>query len=763
MPITVPSLDDRRYPDLLQEAVARIPVHTPEWTNFNRSDPGMTLIELFAFLTETMLYRANRIPERNRTAFLSLLEIPLLPASSARGLVTVANETNGLGAPETTTLSASTEVDAGQVPFRIELGLDVLPVQSRIYYKRPVALTPDLQARYRQLYASVLVDGLPGEPPANLQPYETAVLDGRDPAGVDLVSQTVDGCLWVALIARPNEAPDLVRPALAGRVLSLGVVPVITDVARTLPPGGLGATTGGPPGSHLDYALPVVDAAPDAGPLYAVRDAVDQVNVLQHPGIVQITLPTEAGLQTWMDLDPLDEGVDAYPPAVDDPDLRQRIITWLRVRAGGVTEAKVLWAGVNAATVTQRATVRAEALPAGTGLPDQTVRLARAPVLPGSVRLTVTPPAQVTQVQEWQEINDVLDAGPEVPVSDPLLPPGAPQPPAAPSDVFVLDAEAGLLRFGDGLRGRRPPRDAVLRVDYAYGVGKAGNLGPAAITGNAGLPPGFTVTNPVRTWGGADAESVADGEKQIARYLQHRDRLVTAEDFDTITRRTPGVDIARVDVQPAYDPQLAPNTPGDAPGAVTLMVVPSFDPAAPEAPSPDRFAIDAICDYLDQRRLVTTELFVRGPQYVPIWVSVGVDVLPGLGIADVNARVAAELKRVLSPLPLTAQTTAGAAPPGPTYPHAQTGWPLRNPVTAVELTAYVTRVDGVHVVNELLLAQASDAAVDRVELAGLELPRVVAISVTAGAAVPLADLRGTSAPTTAGPRTIPVPAFPEAC
>lgn len=758
MPITVPSLDDRRYADLLAEAVARIPVHTPEWTNFNRSDPGMTLIELFAFLTETMLYRANRIPDRNRTAFLSLLGIPLQPGSSARGLVTVANEQGRL---ETTTLSAGLEADAPGVPFRTEVGLDVLPVQSRIYYKRPVTLTPDLQARYRQLYASVLVDGLPGEPPANLQPYDTAVLDGADPAGVDLVSQTVDGCLWVALIARPNEAPDGVRPTLAGRVLSLGVVPVITDVARTLPPGGLGATTGGPAGSHLEYALPVVDTAPDAGPLYAVRNAVDQVNVLQHPGIVQITLPSESGLQTWLDLDPLDEGVDAYPPAVDDPDLHQRLITWLRVRARGVTEAKVLWAGVNATTVTQRATVRGEALPTGTGQPDQTVQLARAPVLPGSVRLTMTPPGPVAQVQEWQEIPDLLDAGPEVPVTDPTLPPGAPQPPAAPSDVFVVDPEAGLLRFGDGLRGRRPPRDAVLRVDYDYGVGKAGNLGAAAITVGAALPTGFTVTNPVRTWGGADAESVADGEKQVARYLQHRDRLVTADDFDTITRRTPGVDIARVDVLPAYDPQLAPNVPGDAPGAVTLMVVPSFDPAAPDAPSPDRFAIDAICDYLDQRRLVTTELFLRGPQYVPIWVSVGIDVLPGLGIAEVNARVTAELKAVLSPLPLAAQTN-GATPPGPTYPHAQTGWPLRNPVTAIELTAYVTRVDGVHVVNELLLARGNDTAVDRVELAGLELPRVVAISVTAGAAVPLGDLRGASAPT-AGPPTIPVPALPEVC
>ena len=50
MPITLPRIDDRRYDDLVAEALGRASVHTPEWTNLNRSDPGVTLIEVFAFL-----------------------------------------------------------------------------------------------------------------------------------------------------------------------------------------------------------------------------------------------------------------------------------------------------------------------------------------------------------------------------------------------------------------------------------------------------------------------------------------------------------------------------------------------------------------------------------------------------------------------------------------------------------------------------------------------------------------------------------------
>src|SRR5215218_9247056 len=103
MPLTIPTLDNRNYQELLDEALARIPVHNPEWTNFNRSDPGVTLVELFAFLTENLLYRSNLIPERNRLKFLSLLGVPLQPASSARGLVQFSNERGPL---QTLTLNA---------------------------------------------------------------------------------------------------------------------------------------------------------------------------------------------------------------------------------------------------------------------------------------------------------------------------------------------------------------------------------------------------------------------------------------------------------------------------------------------------------------------------------------------------------------------------------------------------------------------------------------------------------------------------------
>jgi len=73
MPLTLPDLDDRRYADLVDEARALIATHAPEWTNHNPSDPGITLIELFAWLSEMLLYRLNRVSDANLRTFLKLL------------------------------------------------------------------------------------------------------------------------------------------------------------------------------------------------------------------------------------------------------------------------------------------------------------------------------------------------------------------------------------------------------------------------------------------------------------------------------------------------------------------------------------------------------------------------------------------------------------------------------------------------------------------------------------------------------------------
>lgn len=770
MPLALPVIDDRRYQQLVDEAVARVPVHTPEWTNFNHSDPGITLVQLFAFVTESLLYRANQIPERNRVKFLQLLGQPLLPATAARGLVTINNDRGG---PDVLTLQGDVEVRAGAASFRTGLGLDVLPVEGRVFFKRPLASPPpNLVEYYRLLYASYQQDL-----PLDLNLYETVAFDPTVIDQVDLNNDTVDRSLWIALLGRKgdngSDAADPwkpVRDRLGGRTLTLGFVPALDEVQVQLAAAGQAQPT-----DLLTFELPQAggdgtvalgtDGRP--APSYRKLEPRTDVDVLATPGVIQLPLPAAGELRLWSGLDPLEAGVGDLPPALQDAALSDRLITWLRVRATGAARARVLWTGINAAPVQQRERVIGEPLADGDGTPDQTRRLSRPPVLQGSVTVLTQ---SGTDRLAWSEIDDLMAAGPEVAVPNNRLPPGTPPPPPAPTEVFVVDHEAGVLTFGDGLHGRRPPLGARVFASYEFCQGAAGNVAPNAINSAPLLPSGFSVANPVRTWGGADAETPADGEKQIKRFLQHRDRLVSVEDFEAIAWRAPGVDVGRIDVLPAFHPDLSPSEPGSAPGVVTLLAIPRFDPVQPDAPRADRLFLNNLCRYLDPRRLVTTELVVRGAIYKLLWISVGVDIAAGFAVADVVEAVKQRLRTFLSPIaPEVAQGGGYAAQSGLLFAPASSavarGWPLRKAVSARELLAEAARVPGVTSVADVLLAEGSKAPSDVIEIVGLELPRILGISVVAGEPMSIADLRGDAG--AGGPvvpsSLLPVPVVPRNC
>ena len=125
MPITPPVLDDRRFDDLVNEIIARIPAHTPEWTNPMLGDPGRTMVDLFAWLVDTLLYRVNLIPERQRLAFLRLLDVPMKPARAAGCLVNVSFDDEDQS--DAVTIKSQARIDK-PIPFETLSELTILPV-----------------------------------------------------------------------------------------------------------------------------------------------------------------------------------------------------------------------------------------------------------------------------------------------------------------------------------------------------------------------------------------------------------------------------------------------------------------------------------------------------------------------------------------------------------------------------------------------------------------------------------------------------------
>ncbi len=89
MPLVLPNLDDRRWADLVEEGRALIPVFGPEWTDHNVHDPGITLMELLAWVAEADIYAVNQIADRHRRKFLELIGVTPQPPRAARTVMSV--------------------------------------------------------------------------------------------------------------------------------------------------------------------------------------------------------------------------------------------------------------------------------------------------------------------------------------------------------------------------------------------------------------------------------------------------------------------------------------------------------------------------------------------------------------------------------------------------------------------------------------------------------------------------------------------------
>ncbi len=745
MPLELPVLDDRNYEQLLAEAKRRIPVHTPEWTNYNvESDPGITLVQLFAFLTDSLLYQANRIPERNRLKFLQLLGIPLQPAAAAEGLIAIRNDRGPVAA---LTLGAGVIVNSGSVNFLTRDDVTVLPLDVQVFYKK--AIDPDSE-RYAELQEqheaviAALEAARESDPSlaldSTLTPafYETAQMTlptvGEPDPVLDVATDTLDDAIYLALLAPKQIAPDDVRDVIANRTLSIGVVPALTGEVDPLLP--VGQTSGRAPLPNLVYEIPNVAAGADNA-RYQRLTLLQAPDVLDEIGIVQVLLPDAAALQTWEFSEPLAEGRGDFPPRLEDDSLRERLVTWLRIRipqpeagseSGETVSARLTWVGINATRIIQAVPVVNEQLGQGNGEPDQVAVLANTPVLPSSLVLELQQDDGAWRA--WRLTDDLLAAD----VDD---------------EVYTLDPEAGQIRFGTGLYGKRPAPGQRIRASYEYGGGRQGNVAVGEIKSSPDvrLQGGFKIENPIATSGGDEGETVAEGERNIPLYLRHRDRLVTESDFAAIVARTPGVDVGRVEILPLFYP---PNPAQPEAGVVTVLAIPAFDKRQPLWPTPDRLFLRRICSHITPRRLVTTEIYVRGPEYVAVHLSVGVQVREGYYRDEVINAVRDRLRLYLSSLP----------PGGPD----ETGWPLNRRLLKKELEAVVARVAGVDYVDSMYMGVGSAEDIEEYNgLTGLKLPLLQTVEVRTGEAELLEAVLGVTPLGDPTVEVVPIPVVQSEC
>jgi predicted phage baseplate assembly protein len=737
MALQGPVLDNRSFEQLRDELVRRIPVFAPEWTDYNTSDPGIALLELFAYLGESLLFRFNQIPEATQLAFLRLLGTGPRPAQSARTLLELTAER-----PEGVPVDPGTEARAGAILFETEAEVVVWPLAAYAAGKIPApevtgtdATARRELARRQDALARFLAET--SRPTATVAPaYYVATPAPTDPLDADqpalAVDETIDHSLWVALLSSPTTDPR----ALAGRSVVIGVI-LDDQVPRTFDLVALDPTdatrlraeqlTVDPP--SVVWELWTGDTGPGRPAFADLEVAADSSRALTTTGTVSIVLP-----QTWRPL-PADwstTGDAESPPPLEDPALTGRVLGWLRARRpAGSTDAmgRFRWVGANVVGVVQQRSATPELLGTGNGDSGQVYRLAHSPVVPGTLDL------QVEEEDGWTAWTAVVD----LVAADPL------------GRYYSIDLVDGTVRFST--RGRVPQIGQRIRVaGYRYGGGSAGNVPVGAITSLTGTA-GVRARSLLPANGGADAASLTEALEQVPAEVHRRDRAVAADDFQALASRVPGVSRAEA------LPLLHPDTPGTrAAGVVTVVVLPDHDARDPAAPLPDLALLRRVSAYLQPRRLLTTELYVVPPTYVDVAVSIGLQVRAGHPVDAVRRWVGQILAQYLSPVP----------PYGP----EGAGWPLGRDVRAAELEAVAVQVDGVeYVVDRLRLAHRrytkgtsgqeepgpwSEVAL--VDLETWELPRLVTVTAVPG---PSPEPGAGDQPPTPDPTPVPLP--PEVC
>ena len=658
-----------------------------------------------------MLYRFNQIPETTKIEFLRLLGVQARPARPATAIIT-----------GTTVLAAgvqiplSTAVTAGKVPFRTSGETYVWPLDCVAAGKvaapelpKPPAGDVTANARYRAEQARRADAQARARPDAAASRHVLR----HDPAGSRSerpgcgIARRLDHAgqlLWIAVLRTKTSDLALLRDQ--SLFVGLGFDEADRPALRLAParswrdegPSTVTSLTSAPP--------PMVWRlwnGPD-------RDAItlsvgsDTTRGLVTSGVVELLMPHQLpDLAVLL----LGTGDATSPPPLADAKQAGDVVAWISVgrpKADHLNDAirKVRWAGLNAAPVVQSRVAGPELLGSGTGDADQRYPLAQlgAQGATPSGGTTVLPGTTVLQVEEpdgwhtWQEVDSFVVS-------------------RATDRHYVVDYTGGAVEFGDV----RVPQlgERIRTLSYEYCAGTAGNVPVGAIKGLADVG-GVKVANPLPAAGGMDAASLTDALDSIPAEVHRRDRAVIAADFGDLAREVTGV--ARAETLPLLHPD-SPAVP--AAGVVSVVIFPAEDLTDPQFPLPGLGLLRQVAQYLDERRLVTTELYVIPPTYRAIAVAIGLAVRPGYQVDAVRRWVDQLLHQYLAPLP----------PLGPDG----AGWPLGRTVRRAELEAVVVQVEGVEYATGLTLALDDDGAyteVDEVVLDSWQVPRLTAFTVVAG-------------------------------
>jgi len=611
MGLDVPDLDDREFEEFLEDARSRIPVHSETWTDHNAHDPGITFLELFAWIAETDDYRLNRLTEEHVKQYLRLVDVYPNPPrrAMARLAVAVPDDLDGavvrdrepiradvspssverFRARRRTELTSATvdavvsvhrngrsdvtvANDSAEMSFRA-FG-DAPTADDALYLgfrSDPFAAVSRLNIDFEYYDADLPDPATHGDEVGRFEPSHRVVWEYYDtPANQD--GRWFEDDRWQAFKATVSEEEvhDGTNQLYEGGRVSLPApgdwpsAPAAffgSDDAHYWIRGRL--TRHEPPAPSPACDAP--ERAPEAPKVhYEIPPQLSAVRT-------NVVAMEHASMET----------------AVDCENLNQPSIVMLERRTGTDTTAR----------------------------PGQQFQFDRAPVQSATISVGGEP---------WKAVPDFAGSGPD-------------------DRHYVLDRADGVVRFGDGVQGTVPePGQEVVATDCEFGGGEDGNV-PASTEwhfecgslGDAAVVPLGGAS------GGTDAESVESALARVKAVRQTPFRIVTQSDYSYVATHTPGLRFGRAAV-------LTGDEDRDPADPIRVVVVPFSPPDV--RPVPSEGFLDAVDCHLKRHALLTDDVTAVEPTYVGVEVEADVRVVEGTVPAERQRACVDAVHEFLDPL-----------------------------------------------------------------------------------------------------------------
>lgn len=589
-----PVLDDRTWQDIVDEAKTLIPIYAPDWTDHNPSDLGITLIELFAWIVEGMIYRLNRVPEKNFIEFLNLLGItrdPAVPASTFLTYRLDPGKSPTILPKGSLAATQQTEKEEGIV-FETDEDLKILPINliEALFIRKVNGDT-----RYKNVTSNFV----------------------SSPSSKMTLRVTSSESIMIILGFDSPSTEDISLLFGFDKQIQTDTGDVPINVTWLYP-----KNTSEPMLTEKSWSN--------------ISEITDETNIFQKNGNISLKVPGD-----WTKQNP---GDWSYISPDSEIDKVNQPLFWIGLRISNprsnelnIALHHILFNSVsatNAITITQP-----EFLGVSNGKTCQFFELKNRPLFK---RPRARSPYDhlVIQVREPKigGLSGEFESWKTWTLCDNFE--------KGPGSYFSVNPVTGVINFGDydpaispEGHGTIPPTGSEIRAQtYRYAVGGVkSNVLPDTINYIRTSVPGVIwVTNPQPAEGGFDEENIEKTKQRGPEILHNRYRAVTLEDYEYLAKEvTPAVKKVRClpprlfstyDSLPGgieYDEPWTFGGLNRSTGNINVIIVPD---SPSDRPMPSEDLLQEVSDYLNERRTLTSKLHVTFPRYLSIQVNANIKV-----------------------------------------------------------------------------------------------------------------------------------------